>query len=268
MSGRTLFSSLGAIASNRPRSRSPIPCGKRSLCQPVGRRYSPIGPPLFRFLRDQADESGVLVVFNGVVRNDTSRKLDRSAFQGFALVDSHAPLVFVNAADFKAAQMFTLAHELAHLFIRAPGISNLGDQPVPGNDVERFCNAVAAEFLVPALEMNRHWTPLADATTALKSAGRRFKVSELVVARRAAHLGLIDHDEFREFYQRFTSAQAPSVDGGNFWHNQNNRIGRRFGGAVYRAAVGGNLAYREAYALTGLRAASFTTFMSRVEAIK
>ena len=79
-----------------------------------------------RHLRERADAAGVITVFNGIVGNNTSRKLDRSEFQGFALVDSHAPLVFVNAADFRTAQMFTLAHELAHLFVGAPGVSSLG----------------------------------------------------------------------------------------------------------------------------------------------
>ena len=106
-----------------------------------------------RHLRDRADEAGVLTVFNGIVGNNTSRKLDRSEFQGFALVDSYAPLVFVNAADFKTAQMFTLAHELAHIFVGAAGLSSLGGQDLPNHDTERFCNAVAAELLVPAGEM-------------------------------------------------------------------------------------------------------------------
>ncbi len=219
-----------------------------------------------RHLRDRAEEAGVLIVFNGIVGNNTSRKLDRSEFQGFALVDSHAPLVFVNAADFKTAQMFTLAHELAHLFVGAPGVSSLGDLEQPHHDTERFCNAVAAEFLVPAEEMADQWVPAAQAEEALQAAARRFKVSIVVAARRAVHLGLIRPSEFRRFYERHTGAMKPSSGGGDFWNNQNTRIGRRFGSAVYRAVVAGRLTYREAYALTGLRGDTFDKLLRRMEA--
>ncbi len=217
-----------------------------------------------RHLRIRADAAGVLTVFNGIVGNNTSRKLDRGEFQGFALVDIYAPLVFVNAADFRTAQMFTLAHELAHLFVGAPGLSGLGDQDQPRHGTERLCNAVAAEFLVPATEMIDHWRPGAEVDRALDSAARRFKVSALVAARRAVQLQLIRPDQFRRFYERHTGAQQPSSEGGNFWNNQNTRIGNRFGSAVCRAVVAGRLTYREAYALTGLRGDTFGEFLRRM----
>ena len=220
-----------------------------------------------RHLRKRADAAGVITVFNGIVGNNTRRKLDRSEFQGFALVDSHAPLVFVNGADFRTAQMFTFAHELAHLFVGAPGVSSLGVR-LPHHDTERFCNAVAAEFLVPALAMIDRWSPTGQVEDALKAVARRFKVSVLVAARRAFHLDLIGPGEFRRFYERHTSAAAPSSEGGNFWNNQNTRIGSRFGSAVCRAVVAGRLTYREAYGLTGLRGDTFEEFLRRMGAVR
>lgn len=216
-------------------------------------------------LRARADEAGVLTVFNGVVGNNTSRKLDRAEFQGFALVDAHAPLVFVNAADFKTAQVFTMAHELAHLLIGSAGLSKLGSAGLPHHGPERRCNAAAAEFLVPKQGMIDHWNYAAAAEEALEAVARRFKVSVLVAAHRAVHLNLISPAEFRRFYDRHTgNMQLPRSGGGSFWQNQNFRIGHWFGSAVCRAVVAGRLTYREAYGLTGLWGDTFETFVARM----
>ena len=110
-----------------------------------------------RFLRNRLDKVSVLVVFNGVVGNNNYRKLDPTEFQGFALVDEYAPLVFVNSADYIAAQMFTLAHEVAHLFVGETGLS-VFDRLLPADDeTEQFCDQVAAEFLVPQQALQAYW---------------------------------------------------------------------------------------------------------------
>lgn len=251
---------------NEPRSEAVASAMQEAFSLPSGWTLSqPNWSSALGQLRARADEAGVLTVFNGVVGNSTSRKLDRAEFQGFALVDAHAPLVFVNAADFKTAQMFTLAHELAHLLIGAAGLSRLGGAGLPHDGTERRCNAAAAEFLVPKQGVIDHWNYAAPADEALEAVARRFKVSVLVAARRAVHLNLISPTEFRRFYDRHTGGvKLPRSGGGSFWNNQNFRIGHRFGSAVCRAVLAGRLSYREAYGLTGLWGDTFEKLVARM----
>src|SRR6185369_13452647 len=108
-------------------------------------------------LRQKIEAAGILIVINGVVGNNNHRKLDPDEFRGFVLSDEYAPLVFINGADFKAAQMFTIAHEVAHLWINRDGVSNFEAMQPPPIRVEQWCNQVAAEFLVPTAELSQVW---------------------------------------------------------------------------------------------------------------
>ena len=110
--------------------------------------------------------------------------IDLEAFRGFALADSIAPLVVINDADSRAAWSFTLLHELTHLLLGQTGVS--GDRAEAA--VERFCNDVAAEFLLPQEELRRVSLDIAagtDATAAqIRDLARRRNLSSSMVAYR------------------------------------------------------------------------------------
>jgi Zn-dependent peptidase ImmA (M78 family) len=198
------------------------------------------------------------------VGNNNRRKLEPEEFRGFILPDEYAPLIFVNGADGKAAQMFTLAHELGHLWLGRGGVFNLiALQPVE-DEVEKFCNRIAAEFLIPAAELRASWTEAAQTEEPFQTLAQRFKVSPVVGARRALDLGLISPSDFSEFYRHYQEDErrqaASRPSGGDFYATQEARLGRRFGEAVIRAAREGRLLYREAYQLTGLFGQTFDRF--------
>lgn len=222
-----------------------------------------------RLLMRRIDEVGILVAANGIVGNDTHRKLDPDEFQGFALVDQYAPLIFVNAADYKAAQMFTLAHESAHIWLAASGVSkpDITKPDVERPAIEERCNAIAAEFLIPAAELRRIWGQIAGADDRFQQVARRFKTSRIVAARRALDIELISRPDFFRFWEEYEAEERriglPVSEGGDFWKVQGVRLGRRFTRAVVSAVLEGRLLYRDAYALTNLRSPTFEKLIER-----
>lgn len=222
-------------------------------------------------LISMAEDAGIVVTTNGVVGNDTHRKLDPDEFRGFVLTDEYAPLVFINGADFKTAQMFTLAHELAHVWIGRSAAFDLRAMQPANDSSEQACNRIAAEFLVPANELRSEWARHRDLGQPYAALARRFKVSAIVVARRALDLTLIDRSEFFDFYNAERDEQrvraANRSPGADFWAVQDGRISRRFAEAVVRATRQGRLLYQEAYGLTGLRGETFDRLTQRVQGL-
>ncbi len=216
-------------------------------------------------LRNAIESLGIMAVINGVVGNNTSRKLDVKEFRGFALSDPYAPLIFVNGADAKSAQMFTLAHELAHLWLgeAGEGLSGFQGLQPDGDEVERFCDKVAAEFLVPAAEIRAGWADVARSDTPFEKLAGRFKVSPVVIGRRAMDLRLVDRAEFFSFYRYYTQSEFREKQtgaGGNFYNSQNTRVGALFASHVIRAAKEGRIGFKEAYDLSGLKGGAFQEY--------
>ena len=221
----------------------------------------------FKLLREHFEAVGVMVVVNGIVGNNTSRKLDPDEFQGFALADEYSPLVFINGADYKAAQIFTLAHEVAHLFVGESGLSKFEDLQPPNHRVEKYCNLVAAEFLVPEEELRRFWPTAESRAKPFQSVARHFKVSAIVGARRAWDLRLIDYSTFSQVFSDYRSREqdAPRSAGGDFWNLQKQRVGIEFASAVVRAVEEGRLRYTDAYSLTDLSGDVFDRLVEKLD---
>lgn len=212
---------------------------------------------LRRFI-EQADAIGVLVMVNGVVGNNTSRKLDPDEFRGFALVDDLAPLVFINGADSKAAQMFTLAHEMAHLWLGESALSDLEATSEPSHAVEAWCNRVAAELLVPMELLRLEYRRSPNLTDELNRLARRFKVSTLVVLRRVFDAGELGRDSFTSAYRRELDrlGRITRTGGGTFHPTLKTRVGHRFGVAMAMSTLGGRTSFSESFRLLGIRKAS------------
>jgi Zn-dependent peptidase ImmA (M78 family)/transcriptional regulator with XRE-family HTH domain len=200
-------------------------------------------------MTEALEGAGIFVAYNGVVGNNTRRPISVSECRGFALVNDTAPYIFVNSGDAPTAQLFTLVHETVHLML---GISaGHAEADTLCHDAnEKYCDMVAAEFLVPAAELRSVWN--GD----IKDTARKFRVSELVVARRAHDMGLLTHDEYNAFWMEYRKRPLKKKEresgGGNFYRTSVKRVGRLFAIHVKNAVADRQLSYLDAYRLTGL----------------
>jgi len=215
------------------------------------------------YLTAKVENAGIMMVLNSVVENNNHRPIEVAECRGFVLVDPYAPFMFVNAADGKAAQMFTIAHELAHIWVGKSAGFDM-EQLLPANDpLEKLCDQVAAEFLVPAESFIQLWNRHPN----IAVLARYFKVSPIVLARRALDLGKITKALFFQWYQQYQAdvkaKKESTTSGGDFYATQKKRLGLRYTSFVDRAVEEKQLLYREAYQLTGLKGDTYQNFMAK-----
>jgi Zn-dependent peptidase ImmA (M78 family) len=206
-------------------------------------------------LSNRAEAVGIMVFRSGVVGNSTRRKLSSGEFQGFAITDPYAPVVFVNSEDYKAPQVFTLLHEIAHVWIGESAISRVDPtmKREPKIPAELFCDRVAVETLVPQQEFEDAWRDT-DIESLVSQLSRHFWVSTLVILRRAYELDKITRSEFFaniELEKKKYKKQAAS--GGDYYRNVRCRMGSKFTNIVLTEMRAGNLLYRDAARLLKLK---------------
>jgi Zn-dependent peptidase ImmA (M78 family) len=204
---------------------------------------------------EQAEGLGVMVMCSGVVGTNNHRALDPDEFRGFAMSDDLAPLVFINGADTKAAQMFTLAHELAHIWLGQSALSDVEAASLPTQQVELWSNKVAAELLLPLDALRGAYNAKADLQDEVIRLARRFKVSTLVILRRVRDAGKLNRVDFENAYAgeiaRLRALSKKRKSGGDFCPTEWTRVGKRFSRALIASTLEGQTLYRDALRLLG-----------------
>ena len=210
-----------------------------------------------RFLAEKAGSIGILVLRSGKVGDNTHRTLDADEFRGFALVDDFAPLVFINSADTLAARIFTLAHELAHVWIGESGISNpttIGMVLREETRINRFCNQVAAELLMPTVSFMNEWKQDKTIEENIAVMIGLYHVSRPAVLIRAYEHELLPDKIYYLQPERLRQweSQEPKGSGGNFWSNFLASNSRALVHAVLTSAAEGRVSERDAATLLSL----------------
>lgn len=221
------------------------------------RRQMPSWSEALRQLIAKSEEIGILVMVSSVVGSNSHRKLDVGEFRGFALADEIAPLIFLNGADSKAAQMFTLAHELAHVWLGETGVSDTQAGQVPERLIEKWCNQVAAELLMPLAELQVSFNSDESIPNAIQGLAREFKVSTLVALRRLFDAGYLTQaalwQHYRDEQQRLQELKESGSSGGDFYNSLGARTSKRFAKAIVASTLEGLTSFPDAYRMLGVR---------------
>lgn len=186
---------------------------------------------------------------SGVVKNNNTRPISVDDFRGFCIADKIAPVIFINTNDAKAAQIFTLIHELAHLVLGQSAISDLSINS--REKEEMICNAAAAEYLTPEVIFLKKWNESLSIEENIDDLRSIFRVSSWVIVRRALDLKLISKHEYSRYVSLINEKSTSS--GGDYNRNQKVRSSERLTVAVVTQALEGKMLLREAQSLTGIQ---------------
>ena len=220
-----------------------------------------------RYLRRAIEASRISVAIAGYAGGNTRRLFDVSEFRGFVLADEYAPLIFVNGRDAKTAQLFTLAHELAHLALGHTGLLDSPEDTLSAIGNEGFCDKVAAEFLMPADVVIRIAEEESNPEKALMTLRARARTSTLASLRRLRELDLVDENRFWALYNAHVKNRMvvePRKSGsGDYYITKSSNLGQLFTDAVFTGVKTGKLLYSDAYKLTGMHAQAFANYYQR-----
>ncbi len=225
-------------------------------------RAQPTTSAAFHLLRRKAEVSGIFVLLKGDLGNYQT-SIETSVFRGFSIADKVAPFIVINDQDAKSAWSFTLLHETVHLLLGQTGISGEYDE----NEIERFCDDVASECLLPANALSllkiQNGSEIGETSSLIGDFARKFKVSRTMVAYKAFRSFLINRESYAQlsalFRQQWRSEReytreiARRQEGGpNYYAVRRHRLGGRIVNLVGRMVAAQALSTSRASRILGV----------------
>lgn len=197
--------------------------------------------------------------------DNTKMPIEIEEMRGLSMADRHAPFIVLNSKDSQAGRIFTLFHEFSHLWLGASGISasdgvNFRGTASSDQRIERYCDNVAANSLMPEQEFLDSWNeiPVLDAVDRVEFSARKFSVSRHTVVVHAFNLGMIRWDVFSQMHERLAgpvekSGSAASRDGGNYYATLRRNAGEKYVGLVLSEYYSDEITIKEAANLLDAR---------------
>lgn len=223
----------------------------------------------FNKIRGQLEECGIIVMMNGIVGKNTRRALDVNEFRAFAMVDELAPLIFINGADSAGGRLFSLFHEIVHLWIGENDLYNDRRYSTKGiKPIEIICNAVAGELMVPKATFLEKWNNNTNDDTheKIKELARMFRCSGSVIARRALDNKKIDKDVYNQVIadaiEAYIQAKQERSSGGDYYRTARSKLDGVFVRALCESVNSGRTSFTEAYRLTNTTSKTFSEVAS------
>jgi Zn-dependent peptidase ImmA (M78 family)/transcriptional regulator with XRE-family HTH domain len=161
----------------------------------------------------------------------------QKTISGFCLNDPEFPIIVINNGTTKTRQIFTLFHELAHLFVGVNSISKVDDSyinelPSQEKRIEQLCNALAADILVPPKDFR---TQLENLQTldddSIQALANRYRVSREVILRLSLDSGNISPSEYSARVSQWASdngVPSKSSSGGSYYATQATYLGDNY----------------------------------------
>lgn len=215
-------------------------------------------------LTEEIRNLDILVMKGANVANATRKKLDLEEFRGFAIYDVYAPLIFINTADSYTAQLFTLLHEVVHLWIGKSGISPQISQT--NNEIEFFCNEIVGEILMPK--------SLVQEDANYEDLAKKFSVSTQAMLTRMYFLKLINADTYKKYTEiekeKFLEIKETKrkSSGGNFYYTLKSKIGENFSYALLGSLYEGKISYKDTSYLLDVSPTVINNFAKELKIVR
>lgn len=224
----------------------------------------------FNYIRNLLEQCGVVVMLNGVVGKNTHRTLSIDEFRAFAMTDEWAPLIFINSADSQGAKLFSLFHEVAHVWLGVDDLYNDRRNNSKIKNIEVICNAVAGELMVPNAAFDKAWKENETQDTLIKISeiAKKFNCGESVIARKALDCSRIKQNIYDEVVENaieaYKNLKENKESGGNYYNTMGTRLDGCFVRALCESIQTGRTSYTEAYRLTNTSRKTFSEIAVRL----
>jgi len=222
--------------------------------------------------KEEFNQCGIIVIKNSILINNSHIKLDPNEFRGFVIVDKLAPVIFINGADSIKAQIFTLFHELAHIWLGQSGISDVNLENT--NYIERLCNQVAVEILMPEEKIRKLWNSSLEPYENIKILSKTLPVSKLALSYRGVNLGLITFNTQKEIEKILKEewlaekGEEKRGTGGDYYRTIPIRNSKTLTREVLSSLQAGELLYKEAAQLLNVKVKSLKKMLENLRGLE